>query len=87
MKANQLAKKQSLIDKDYDKDRNKADKKDKKNKKDKKDKKKKSSKNKLEEDEEEFDDDYIVPKTDVKKKVPEKKFDVSFSDDEDNEVF
>ena len=36
---------------------------------------------------EEFDDDYIVPKTDVKKKVPEKKFDVSFSDDEDNEVF
>jgi len=86
MKANQLAKKQSLIDKDYDKER-KADKKDKKNKKDKKDKKKKSSKNKLEEDEGEFDDDYIVPKTDVKKKVPEKKFDVSFSDDEDNEVF
>jgi len=76
-----------LIDKDYDKDKNKADKKDKKNKKDKKDKKKKSSKNKLEEDEGEFDDDYIVPKTDVKKKVPEKKFDVSFSDDEDNEVF
>jgi len=86
MIANQLAKKQSLIDKDYDKER-KADKKDKKNKKDKKDKKKKSSKNKLEEDGEEFDDDYIVPKTDVKKKVPEKKFDVSFSDDEDNEVF